>query len=310
MELRHLRIFHEIARCSSFSKAAKKLYLSQPTVSAHMKTLETSLGLKLFTKKNELTEAGEILFQYSTKILAAVEEAKNAMENYKNGLAGSFSLVTSHTICHWVLPELLLQFKRKYPSINIVLYSEFSPKSIELILNRKVHFGIIRTEDENFSHPKLISQTIAADHSSVIISADHPLAKLEHVTVDQLLKVPLILYGKHTSYWKQIQNAYAAVGASPQIGMELNDINAVKLMVRRGMGIALLPDISVEEELRQGLLKRLHVKKFPTIKRYSTLIYHKDLIPVGHIGHFIEFINSIAFLDYKKKLIGPTRTNN
>lgn len=306
MDIRQLEIFKAIAEHKSFSEAAKQLYLTQPTISIHMKHLEDHLGVQLFFRSktkdgNNLTEAGKIFYEYVIEILTKINEIENVMKEYKLGTSGSFSLVSSHTITNWVLPSLLLEFKNKYPSIDVILHTEFSPKSLEMILNREAQFGIIRTPEATFDHPEIISQSIGVDNSLILVSPKHRLASLEKVTLSQLNREKFIMYGRSTTYWEQINNIFLNVDINPKVSMELNDINAVKLMVQLGMGMTILPEISVEDEIREGLLQAIQVEEFPTIKRYSNFIYHRELIVAGQFEHFIKFMDSMSFYKYKKK---------
>lgn len=294
MDIKHLEVFNKICEHKNFSNAAKELLVSQPTVSAQMKSLEESLGLQLFKRKNKtmgnLTDAGQILYNYSNQIVSLVEEAEETLKHYKQGRFGSLSLVTSHTFCSWFLPSLLENYKQKYPSAEIILHSEYTPKMIDMVVNREVHFAIVRTGSPTFTDSRFNHIYIGGDPSVFVISTNHPLAQPATVCIEDVINEPFIVFGKKSSYWSQIQNIFSSQGIKPKISMELNDIQAVKKMIEINMGISVIPLISIQDELKNGTLKALEVKEFPDMMRYSHLIYPKDLIMIGPVLNFLDFI--------------------
>ncbi|WP_194841247.1 LysR family transcriptional regulator [Salinibacillus xinjiangensis] len=294
MEIKYLEVFNKICEHQNFSSAARELTVSQPTVSAQMKTLEETLGLQLFKRKHKtmgnLTDAGKILYSYSNQILSLVEEAEEALKHYKYGNTGSLSLVTSHTFCLWYLPPLLEKFKQNYPSLEIVLHTEFTPKMIDMVDQREVHFAFIRTGSPNFTDDRFHNIYIGEDPSVFVVSANHWLAQKETVSIDDVRNEPFIVFGKKSTYWTQIENIFTSEGMEPRISMELNNIQTVKKMLEINMGISVLPLISIQEELNKGTLKVLDVEPFPDMIRYSHLIYQKDLIMLGPVLNFLNYI--------------------
>lgn len=294
MDIKHLEVFNTICKHKNFSSAAKELYISQPTVSAHIKSLEENIGLQLFKRKNKsmgnLTDAGQILYQYSNQILSLMNEARTALNDYKKGYAGTVSIATTHTFCYWILPKILESFKQKYPSVEIVLHTDFTPKMVEMVQNREVHFAIARTSSPNFSENELHSELIGQDPSVFVVSPQHRFLSMDKVTIEDILEEQFIVFGKKSSYWPFIQNIFTGIGSDIKTSMELNDVHAVIKMVEINMGISILPLISVQKELESGSLKTITVEGFPEINRYSYLIYQKDLIMTGPIENFLNFI--------------------
>jgi DNA-binding transcriptional LysR family regulator len=294
VDIKHLEVFNKICEHKNFSSAAKELFISQPTVSAHIKSLEEGLGLQLFKRKNKtmgnLTDAGKILYTYSNQILSLVDEAESALKHYKQGHLGALSLVTSHTFCSWFLPSILESFKQQYPSVEIILHTEFTPKMIDMVYNREVHFAIARTGSATFTDHRFNSMYIGEDPSVFVVSSSHPLASQKKVMLEEIITEPFIVFGKKSSYWPQLQNIFTTKGLEPRVSMELNDIDAVKKMIEINMGISILPLIAIQGELKKGTLTALDIVDFPPMIRYSHLVYQKDLILTGPVNNFLEFI--------------------
>jgi DNA-binding transcriptional LysR family regulator len=294
MDIKQLEVFNSICKQKNFSNAAKELVISQPTVSAHIKSLEGNLGLQLFNRKNKamgnLTEAGKILFQYSNQILSLVREAETSLDNYKKGYSGALSIATSHTFCNFYLPNILENFKQKYPSVNIILHTEFTPRMVEMVYNREVHFAVARTSSPNFNENQLQSELIGQDSSVFVVSPQHRFADSKHITIEDIVEEQFIVFGRKSSYWPQVNNLFTSKGLKLKTSMELNDIHAVIKMLEINMGISNLPLIAVQSELKKGTLKTITVEGFPEIVRYSHLVYRKDLILTGPVKNFHEYI--------------------
>ncbi|RFU67861.1 LysR family transcriptional regulator [Peribacillus saganii] len=295
MDIKQLEVFNTICKHKNFSSAAKELLISQPTVSSHIKSLEENLGLQLFNRKNKatgnLTDAGKILYQYSTQIMSIVREAEASLGHYKQGNSGALSLATAHTFCTFYLPPLLEKFKQKFPSVEIILHTEFTPKMVSMVENREVHFAVARTSSPTYTDNHLHSVLLGQDPSAFVISPHHPLAAAETTTIEEIINEQFIVFGKKSSYWPNISNLFSNEGLELKTSMELNDINAVKKMIEINMGISILPLISIQDELEKGTLKTISVEGFPEIIRYSHLVYQKDLIITGPIENFLEFIH-------------------
>lgn len=294
MDLKHLEIFHEICRNKSFSNAAKKLRISQPTVSTHIKSLEENIGLTLFNRKNKttgnLTEAGEILYQFTRQIFSLMDKAEASLKHYKQGTYGVLSLATAHTFCNWYLPEIIESFKQKYPTVEIVLHTDFTPRTMDLVDSREVQFGITRSASPVFLDKNFKSLLIGSDHAVFVVSPNHRLVQYKNVYVKDIINEAFIAFGNKSNYWEQVLNYFDQIGVHPKVTMELHDIQAVKKMIEINMGISILPLISIQDELKAGTLKVIKVNDFPKMIRYSHLIYKKDLIRTGPTEKFYEFI--------------------
>ncbi|WP_438315629.1 LysR family transcriptional regulator [Sporosarcina sp. FA9] len=302
MDLNQIRIFNKICETRSFSNAAKELFITQPTVSIHLKNLEELLGVQLFNRKNKsqelLTEAGILLYSYTSGITPLIHEAERAINEYREGHKGVLSLSTSPTVLNWFIIDILKDFKENYPSVDIVLHSSFSPKTIDMVINRDVHFGIIRHSHETYSNSLIECECIASDISVLICSPNHKLAENNSVYLDDIKNEEFLVYAKNTSYWEQISEYFTINSFYPKIGMELYDIFAIKKMVSLGMGIAIVPQTAVRQDIDEGKYIEIQIKDFPTIKRYSLLIYRKDHIFSGPSKNFYDTIlNNKFFID-------------
>ncbi len=294
MDLRHYEAFNKLCELKSFTKTAKALFISQPTISSYINSIENELGIKLFmgNKKStgELTEAGQMFYQYSSQIMSLVNESKKTMENYKKGLSGSISIGFAPTLTYYNVPNLLEKFNSKFPQVEIILFAELSPKIIQMVNSKEIQLGIIRDSSNTLAHPKLISKCIGVDNFVFTFSPKHRLNRLSKISLEDLINEPLIAYGKTTNFWPQIERLYNRLGRSPKIIMELHDIHSVKQMAKLGTGVTILPEISIQEELNQGLLIKADIPDYVPIKRYSLLIYQKDQIFSKQIQNFLSFL--------------------
>lgn len=294
MDTKKLEVFQQLAIYKNFSLVSKHLYLSQPTISTHLKNLEEYLGTQLFLRKKgkvELTPSGKIYLDYVNQILTLQKNAEIGIKNYREGLSGSIDLLTTHTICNWVLPDLLIKFKKQYPKISIRMFTNFTPSIIEKLVNHEAQFGIIRTEVPFFLNPGFYSQVIENDETVLIASPKHRFSTLKKITLTQVSQESLIKYAAGTNFWVQILERFSLAGLVPNISMEINDLPAVKLMVKLGMGVSFLPSISVADEIQRGELISPIVSDVPLMKRYSILIYRKDLILDGPTEMFVNYVH-------------------
>ncbi|EKN66938.1 LysR family transcriptional regulator [Neobacillus bataviensis LMG 21833] len=296
MDLRHYEVFNKLCELKSFSKTAEALFISQSTVSSYINLIEKEMGIRLFkgNKKStgELTEVGHIFLQYSSQIVALANESKKTIKNYNKGLSGSISIGISPTLCYYNIPKLLEKFNRKFPLVEIVLFAEISPKIIHMLNSKEIQIGIIRNSTDIVSDPKFNAKCIGIDNFVFVFSPNNKINRMNSIAIEDLIKEPLIAYGKNTNFWPQIQGLYNRFGVSPKIIMELNDIYAVKQMAKLGTGVAILPEISVQDELKQGLLVKADINDYVPIKRYSLLIYRKDQILTKQMQNFIRFMSA------------------
>lgn len=299
MDLNQIKVFNMICEKKSFSSAAKNLYITQSTVSSHIRNLESFLGIQLINRKNKsqelLTDAGKLFYDYTKSITPLISEAEAAIASYKDGYKGKLSISTSPTILNWFLIDLLKSFKKKYPAIELILHSAFTPETIEMVLSRKIQFGIIRHTQDTYSDPLIKSELIASDTSVLICSPNHKYSDLNEVSLEDLKEEEFIVYAKDTSYWRQINDLFHDYSFQPHATMELSDLFAIKTMVSGGIGISIVPQIAVEQDIQDGKFAVLHIKDFPSIKRYSFLIYREDFIFSGPSEKFHHMIVSKNF---------------
>jgi DNA-binding transcriptional LysR family regulator len=295
IEFRHLETFCRVADLKSFSKAADDLFLTQPTVSGHILSLERSLSLRLFDRASRevrLTRSGEVFRQYASKILSLRKDLLNALTEFSLGIRGQLSLGASTIPGEYLLPRLIGDFKKEHPSLLIFLKIADTKEVIEYVLQDQVEIGIVGAR---LNHPSLHYERYTEDEIIIVAPSDHPLARKKKVNLDELLKEPWILReegsGTRIAVEKVLRKKGIRFGQFNPV-MEMGSTSSVKEGVRAKLGLAFISEKAAGGEVRQGSLSRIDVKGFEPILRQIYIVSHRrrSLSPMG--TEFLRFLKS------------------
>lgn len=258
MNLKQLEAFARVAEAKSFSEAAKILYLTQPTVSAHVASLEKELGVCLLmrsTKEVSLTEEGEILYDYAMQMLELEQQIRERFGSRKK--EGAVLRIAASTIpSQYLLPEIMVRFRERYPGVRLRVMETDSAGAVEQILSRRVDIGFAGTVLEE---KQCIYIPFYQDELVVIIPGEGlegPESAAE--TAAWIRRMPVILREEGSGTRKEAQRLLR------QMGIELSELNIVasiqnqetiKRSVRNGMGISILSRLAAEDEIRSGVLR-------------------------------------------------------
>jgi len=298
IDFRHLETFCRVAELKSFSKAADDLFLTQPTISGHILSLEQSLSLRLFDRRRRevrLTKAGEVFLEYASEILSSRKDLLNALSEFSLGIRGELSLGASTIPGEYLLPKLMGDFKKEHPDFVISLKIADTKEIVQYVLQDNVEFGIIGAK---LNHPSLHYEKYEVDQIIVVASPDHPLVRKKRVNVEELLKEPWIIREDGSGTQMAVEKALRKKGKSLKqfnVVMEMGSTTSVKEGVKARLGLAFLSQKATEEELDQGFLFRIDVEGIEPIVRQIYIVYHRGrtLSPIG-----MEFLR---FLKRKKE---------
>lgn len=258
MNLKQLEAFARVAEAKSFSEAAKILYLTQPTVSAHVASLEKELGVCLLmrsTKEVSLTEEGEILYDYAMQMLELEQQIRERFGSRKK--EGAVLRIAASTIpSQYLLPEIMVRFRERYPGVRLRVMETDSTGAVEQILSRRADIGFAGTVLEE---KQCVYIPFYQDELVVIIPGEGlegPESAAE--TAAWIRRMPVILREEGSGTRKEAQRLLR------QMGIELSELNIVasiqnqetiKRSVRNGMGISILSRLAAEDEIRSGGLR-------------------------------------------------------
>jgi DNA-binding transcriptional LysR family regulator len=298
IDFRHLETFCRVADLKSFSKAADDLFLTQPTISGHILSLEQSLSLRLFDRTSRevrLTKAGGVFLKYASKILSFRKDLLNALSEFSQGIRGELSLGASTIPGEYLLPKLLGDFRKEHPHFIISLKIADTKEIIQYVFQDNVEFGIIGAK---LNHPSLHYEKYEEDEIIVVAPPDHPLTQKKRVNVEELSKVPWIIREEGSGTQMSVEKALRRKGKSLKqfhVVMEMGSTSSVKEGVKAKLGLAFLSKRAAEEEMGQGVLSRIDVEGIELISRQIYIVTHRGrtLSPIG-----MEFLR---FLKRKKE---------
>ncbi len=279
MDLKRMEVFCKIVELKSFTRAGEALSLAQPTVSEHIRALETTLGQKLLDRfKGDVlpTPVGRMFYQYAKSIVQTRDEAFRAVDQFRNKLAGQLNLVASSIPGTYVLPKMIGSFKITHPESQIALQITDTTGAAEAVSDGRAEAGIVGAR---WRHPKLDFQEIVSDELILIVSPQHRWATQHNIIEpDELTEEPFVLREAGSGTRMVIKQAMEDRGLSIgrlNVVAELGSTEAVKQSVKDGMGVSILSVLAVGEELRQGSLVaiEIHGIKF---KRSLYLIQRKN----------------------------------
>ena len=293
IDFRHLETFCRVASLKSFSKAAEDLFLTQPTVSGHILSLEQSLSLRLFDRASRevrLTKAGEVFLKYASKILSFRKDLLNALSEFSQGIRGELSLGASTIPGEYILPRLVGDFKKEHPHFIFSLKIADTKEIIRDVLQDDVEFGMIGAK---LDHPSLHFEKYEEDEIIVVASSNHPLARKKRVDVEELLKEPWIIREEGSGTQMAVEKALRKKGNSLKqfnVVMEMGSTSSVKEGVKAKLGLAFISRQAIEEELNQGLLSRIGVEGIDTISRQIYIVFHKGRTLSPIVMEFLRFL--------------------
>ncbi len=277
MDTRQLKTFRTIAKNLSFSKTAQDLNYAQSSISAQIKSLENELRLTLFDrigKKVILTDEGKSVLEYANRFMSIEDEFIESLKN-QNKITGELDIYAPNSVCVFLLPSLLSDFRNGEPNINFKLQAHLGTNRALSEL-RAGNIDLMIVMEEAFNDPDF-NVTYLRDEEIVLIGHnDHPLAGKSNISLDELKKEAFILTEPTCGYRNIITREMLALGHKLDPIMWFDNAEAIKECVKSGLGISFLPKITVERDLKKGSLSQISLnKKFDTEIKLQ-IITHKQ----------------------------------
>lgn len=290
LSFRQMQVFQAVYQQQGYGRAAETLGLTQPAVSSQVRKLEQALGQPLFEyvgRQLYCTRAGEKVAERIQAIFEQVELLQTDLHSLQGQLSGELNISAVST-AQYAVPHLLQNFLTLHPAVNVNLRIMNRAKAIEQLNQNTddlVVMGLVPSDRSLASLPFLDNELIP------VMAASHPLAKLKSVQPQQFLDAQLLLRetgsGNRLALEQHCQQQRLSIGSYMEIGS--ND--AIKHGVLAGLGVAVLPKLSVLAELRQGIIVSPDLKGFP-LRRSWCLVYPKGKHPTPVMQAFLDYIQS------------------
>ena len=287
---RRLQVFHAVAKHLSFTKAADALVMTQPAVTFQIKQLEDQYNVRLFERghgKIALTAAGELVLEYAERILGLGTEMEVRLGEMTGQMRGSLLIGASTTVAEFLLPRVLAEFNALYPAVRPRLIVANSETIQNRIAEHVLDIGLVAS---GTSLPGLASEVCCQDELIVTCAAGYPLADFTEVTADELLDYEYISREPGSGTRDVVENYFRRADLAPEqlkTLMELGSPEALKGVVRAGLGFAIVSRAVVEREVAQGTL--VAVPLAPRLHRTLTFVYPKDKFRSKMITTFVDF---------------------
>jgi DNA-binding transcriptional LysR family regulator len=259
MDFEWLSTFLEVARQKSFSRAAEKLHVTQPSISAQIRALETYLGHRLLDRgggKVTLTATGRVFQPFAEQSLIQLKHIRLTLQDMERMPRGTLTISANDSTALYVLPLLITKFKRQYPRVTLNIIRAERSKTISLVLDREVEFGIVSLPIRD---PRLHVEVIHKDNLVLVVPAKHPLTALKTVTLADAAKYGFLV-PKEGRRRELIDQLFIQNETARRITMELDSSELLKRLIIAGLGISFMPRINFLEEIKQGLVQAIEVE--------------------------------------------------
>ncbi len=289
MELWHLRTFAAIAETLNFTKASEKLNLTQSAVSHQIKALEEELRVPLFVRGKRgviLTDAGKTALGYALQILDSAEEMREKVAGREKSLAGRVRVAAATQALVYLFAPLFEEFMDTRENVELVFRTTVSTEqTVEDILNGVADVGFASLAVYS---PNLQVTELFYDELLLIVGKKHRFAGRAKISAQDLAKERWILFERGASIRRATDDFFKKIKIEPETALESNDTYFVKLMIERGLGVALLPSWAVREEVEKGSLAQIRIGKHD-LRRTVAMVSLKSA-KSAPIRAFLEFI--------------------
>ena len=253
MELTQLETFLEAAERGSFRRAAEALFITQPSVSARVRALEEELGVPLFHRMGRgvrLTEMGKAYLPFARQSMDSLRQGQDVLESARRASTGVLNMATARAIGTYVLPEILQEFRVRFPDTIAHISVGRSSEVLRMVVDEEVQLGLARC----LRHPDISSIHLYDEEIVLVTNSSHAFAERGEASIREVAQEPLILYDPGSSYFVLINQVCRDAGITPRVEMSLDSIEATKQMVELGLGISFLPRSGIRKELESRAL--------------------------------------------------------
>jgi len=269
MDLHQLRVFQAAIQTGGFTRAAEQLHLSQSTVSQHIKLLEEDLGCPLFLRVGKrvlVTEAGRVLLEYTERIFRDLKNAEMAVKEMNALKRGTVRLGVGPTTLTYRLPPVLRDYIHRFPQIELIVLSGNTEFLLGALRSQNLDLAIVMS---TAPQPGLNVTALGREELVIVLNAKHPLARHRTLAPPDLATLRFILYEKNTAMQNLIDRYFECLGIVAHIAMEVENNEAIKSLVRAGLGASILPLCAVAGEPPDSQLKVLRVAGKPIMRDLS-----------------------------------------
>lgn len=282
MEISQLEFFVSVVEEGGFSKAAERVFRTQPAVSIAIRRLEEEIGTPLFERSQKtlvLTQAGELFYDYAARILMLRDQALDVANELRSLQRGRVRIGANESTSLYLLPRLILDYRSRYPNVMVEIFRKTSDRLPREVLDRNVDFALMAYEPVDSD---LESFPVLQDELVFVVHPEHPLANRHSVRIEDLGGESFLAHSVKTGSRRKVMDSFAQHHTPLNITMELATVETIKRFVQLKIGVAFVPRMCVEEELDRGALVSVPVEDLVyTRTLWGTYLQSANLSPAA-----------------------------
>jgi DNA-binding transcriptional LysR family regulator len=303
MDLRQLEILRAVVESGSFTGAGRRLHVSQSAISRQILLLEEELNEPLFLRvgrRVRITATGETLVNLGRRVLADIDETRTHILDSGATLSGTLRLVGGMTVCLYVFPDLLKQFRRLHPNVELRLTTGNTARLIRRLLNGTADLGLLTLP---IDQPNLVSVPMMREELLLVTAPTHALARRREVSSKDLARQTFVLFESGSNSRRVIDQFFVREQIAPKVAMETENVEIIKAFVRAGLGVAIVPYQAIAREVHAGALNYARIAGAPIVRETGWVYLRTERVP----RMTQEMMNTLAKALPRLKLVPPSR---
>lgn len=280
MDLRQLEMFQAIVEAGSFTKAGRRLHVSQSAISRQISLLEEELGVQVLMRSNKrvfLTEAGETLLKHCRRVFRDIEEARLEVSRNETISGGTLRVGGGMSVCTYLLPQILKEYHSRYPNIRLTVTTGPSEPTLQKIRNNEIDVGVLTLPVQS---QDLEVESVIHEEMVVVMSPNHPLSRHRTLKAKDLDNTPLILFEQGSNTRKMIDRYFDEQNIRQNIVMEMENVEIIKPLVDIGLGLTIIPYQSIARDAESGVLKYAHIAGHPLHRDLGLVMLKMSYHPI------------------------------
>ncbi|GGI15405.1 LysR family transcriptional regulator [Gottfriedia solisilvae] len=286
MNIENIEAFIYVIHYGSFNKAADSLFLSQPTVTARIQSLERELNCKLFHRTGKqvmITEEGKRFLPYAQQVVQIYEKGKMHI-NQKKSQTNELKIGCTVSVSNYVISEIIPKLSVMNDEVHYKMITGSTDELVKKTLNNEIDIAFVR----KISHPSLQSIKLFEDPITLYVYKDHPFISKQSISIQDIAKENLIFFECGSLDWLRIHRLFENLESPPNIKIHTDSSEMAKKLILEKFGIAFLPSISVKKEVKDGLLYPIHIEETKGIYLQTNIFCNR--------GEYSELVNEIVKL--------------